>query len=87
MPPIIRKNLREPNASVSTIQQLGGITILTSYFAKDILVLRILALGGILFFNMIPNYCKRNYVNVGWGALFAGLNSYRLAELLVERKN
>ena len=46
--------------------------------ATDVLWLRIWALGGISFFNLIPNYFSRSYVTMGWGVLFFGLNSYQL---------
>ena len=31
------------------------------------------------------NWFKKNYVNIGWGGLFLGFNSYRLYELILER--
>jgi hypothetical protein len=40
---------------------------------------------GILLFNMIPNYYKLNYLNIGWGFAFLGFNVYRLAEIVRDR--
>lgn len=40
---------------------------------------------GILLFNMIPNYFKKNYLNIGWGFAFLGFNVWRLIEVVRDR--
>jgi hypothetical protein len=44
-----------------------------------------LFLLGILLFNMIPNYFKKNYLNIGWGFAFLGFNIWRLIEIVRDR--
>ncbi len=34
---------------------------------------------------MIPNYFKKNYLNIGWGFAFLGFNVYRLIEVVRDR--
>jgi hypothetical protein len=82
---ILRKALTEPTPAIAGVQQLGALSILLSYATKDVIILRALAISGILFFNMVPNYFKANYLNIGWGFAFLGLNAYRLIELIREQ--
>ena len=82
---ILKKALTEPTPTVAAIQQFGALSILLSYATKDVIALRALAISGIVFFNMVPNYFKMNYANICWGAAFLALNSYRLVELVREQ--
>ena len=63
---ILHKALTEPTPTIAWIQQFGAMATLMSFAVTDMLSLRILAVCGIVFFNMIPNYFKNNYLNILW---------------------
>eukprot|EP00614_Pseudopedinella_elastica_P034727 CAMPEP_0172622944 /NCGR_PEP_ID=MMETSP1068-20121228/124594_1 /TAXON_ID=35684 /ORGANISM="Pseudopedinella elastica, Strain CCMP716" /LENGTH=186 /DNA_ID=CAMNT_0013431305 /DNA_START=108 /DNA_END=665 /DNA_ORIENTATION=+ len=81
----IQKSATDPTPAIAASFHFGALSLFMSYFATDVLVLRMLAVSSVVFMNLVPNWWRSNWVNLVWGSLFFSINVVRGIELYCER--